>query len=348
MGHVGNRRQSLSALAVVAAPAVCAALALGACATTAAATAPDGRTAGPPKTAFREIWAYLMRGEEKELTGSEPVTHLFYFAASMTREGRLGDVPPRPDIAMDNGRRPEVHLVVAELSNDALMHFSLDPRYRVTPLLVQDICQAAAAYDGIQIDFESVSRDDADHFLDFLKALKLGLPAGKMLSIAIPARTSSKSDAYDYGRISAVVDRVVIMAYDEHWSTSSPGPVASLPWCSKVLDFAMSTIETGKVVMGLPLYGRAWQDKRLAKALRFRNIQDLVVEKRKRPGYTSELGAYFDYSENVVIKVFFDDKRSMQDKLDLYSERNVSTIAFWRVGLGSPGLWSELEAIGPP
>jgi spore germination protein YaaH len=288
-----------------------------------------------------------MRGEEKELTGSEPVTHLFYFASNLTKEGRLGDVPPRPDIAMDNGRRPEVHLVIAELSNDALMHFSLDPQYGVTPLLVQDIFRAAGNYDGIQIDFESVPRDDADHFLDFLKALKLALPAGKMLSIAVPARTAPRPDAYDYIRVSAVVDRVVIMAYDEHWSTSSPGPVASLPWCSRVLDFAMSTIESGKIVMGLPLYGRAWPDKRLARALRFRNIQDLVVEKRTRTGYTSELGAYLQYSENVIVKVFFDDERSMRDKLDLYSSRSVPTIAFWRVGLGSPGLWNELEAIGP-
>ena len=52
--------------------------------------------------------------------------------------------------------------MIAELSNQALMHFALDPRYGVTPLLVEDICRIANDFDGVQIDFESVSRDDAE------------------------------------------------------------------------------------------------------------------------------------------------------------------------------------------
>ena len=44
------------------------------------------------------------------------------------------------------------------------MHFSLSPQYQVRPLLIEDICRAAEGSDGVQIDFESVSRDDADFF----------------------------------------------------------------------------------------------------------------------------------------------------------------------------------------
>ena len=300
----------------------------------------------PSKPVFREVWAYLLRGEEKELTGSEPITDLCYFGASLARNGRIDDAVARPAIVLKDGLRPAIHLVIAELSNDALMHFSLDPAYGVRPLLIQDICRAGESFDGVQIDFEAVSRDDAEFFFDFLKELRVRLPAGKELSVAVPARTELTSDAYDYSRIAPIVDRMVIMAYDEHWSTSSPGPVASLPWCAKVVDYAKSTVDIDKIVMGLPLYGRAWQDRRLAKALRFQNVLDLVAEKKSTTSYAPELGASFEYSENVTVTVFFDDHRTLMEKLRLYQAREVTAVSFWRIGQGPPLLWSSIENAG--
>jgi spore germination protein YaaH len=133
------------------------------------------------------------------------------------------------------------------------------------------------------------------------------------------------------------------MAYDEHWSTSAPGPVASLPWCAKVVEYAKSAAAISKIVMGLPLYGRAWQDKRLARALRFKNVQDIIAEKNSTSSYASELGAYFEYSENVTVKVFYDDDRSIMEKLQLYKAKDIDAVSFWRIGLGPPGLWNNVE-----
>ena len=320
--------------------------ALALCTLTAWVPEPDLIADESARPVFREIWAYLLRGEENELTGAEPVTDLCYFGASLTREGRITETIARPAVTLKDGLRPAIHLVIAELSNNALMHFSLDPRYGVRPLLIEDICRVTEAFDGVQIDFESVSRDDADSFLGFLKELRSRLPAGKRLSIAVPARTKLIADAYEYSRIAPIVDRMVIMAYDEHWSTSSPGPVASLPWCSKIVDYANSAVESDKIVMGLPLYGRAWQDKRLAKALRFRNVVDLVAETKSTANYAPELGAYFEYSESVVVTVFFDDHRSLMEKLQLYRARDINSVSFWRIGQGPPELWSNLENTG--
>ncbi len=297
------------------------------------------------RPAFKEIWAYLVRGEEQELAGSEPITDLCYFGASLSRDGRIADEVARPAVKMKNGLKPAIHLVIAELSNEALMHFSLNPRYGVRPLLIEDICRVSGAFDGVQIDFDSVSRDDADLFIDFLRELRDRLPARKKLSVALPARMNPvANDAYDYSRIAPIVDRMVIMAYDEHWSTSSPGPVASLPWCAKVVDYAQSVVESERIVMGLPLYGRAWQDKRLAKALRFRTVQELVAEKQSTINYAPELGAYFEYSENVVVTVFYDDHRTILEKLRLYKARGIGSVSFWRIGQGQLQLWSSFDA----
>ena len=299
-----------------------------------------------PRPAFREIWAYLMRGDEGGLTGAEPITDLCYFAVSLTKDGRITEAVPRPVVISTKSAAPRTHLVVAELSNEALMHFSLDPEYGVRPLLIDDICRVSGGFDGVQIDFESVSRDDAEYFFDFLKELRSRLPAGRILSVAVPARTRLIADAYDYSRIGAVANKLIVMAYDEHWSTSAPGPVASLSWCAKVVDYSRGTIDKGKIVMGVPLYGRAWQDKRLSRALRFKNVQDIVAEKKSETNYSSELGAWFEYSENVVVKVFYDDERSLLEKLNLYKAREIESVSFWRIGLGPDALWNIFETDG--
>jgi spore germination protein len=298
------------------------------------------------KVVFNEVWGYLIQGKEDELIGQEPLTDICYFAANLTNDGRITDAVPRPVLTLRDGSKPKIHLVIADLSNSSLMHFSLSPAYGIRPLLINDICRASQDFDGVQIDFEAISPDDAQYFWDFLKELRDQLPSKKMLSIAVPARTGEIFDAYQYWKIAPIVDRVVIMAYDEHWSDSSPGPVASLPWCVDVIDYALSVIEKDRIVMGLPLYGRAWQDKRLAKALGFHNVQDIIAAKNAKTNYQSELGSYFEYSERVMVKVFYDDLRSIREKLQLYNSKNVKSVAFWRIGLGPADLWNNIGNAG--
>lgn len=344
MTRTAHRHASRHGIRGTLAATLLAALALG----TLTAWVPDPGPLGeePARPEFREIWAYLMRGEESRLTGTESITDLCYFSASLTRYGRIVETVKRPSVALANGGSPAIHLVIAELANPSLMHFALDPRYGVRPLLVEDICRVAADFDGVQIDFESISRDDAEAFFAFLADLKAALPADKVLSIAVPARTRLVADAYEYSRIAAIVDRMVVMAYDEHWSGSAPGPVASLPWCARVADFARSVVDAGKLVMGLPLYGRAWQDKRLATALRFTNVQDLLSETQSEIRYAPEEGPSFEYEESVVVTVYYDDIRSIGEKLALYRDRGVAAVSFWRIGQGPPELWGSIGVVG--
>jgi spore germination protein len=316
---------------------------LAVCAFGARAAGQDAAAPATPRPAFEEIWAYLVRGEESRLAGTEPITDICYVGAYLSRNGRIVGGIPRPSVTTRGGTKPRIHLVVPETANMALTHFAVDPRYGVRPQLIEDIIRVAQDFDGVQIDFEAVARDDAGAFHDFLRALRAALPAEKTLSIAVPARTKTIADAWEYARIATIVDRMVIMAYDEHWSTSAPGPVASLAWCASVADFAKTAIPTGKIIMGLPLYGRAWQDKQLARALRFDNTQDLVGKTGSEIGYASETGPSFTYTETVVVSVFFEDARSLGEKLGLYATRGIPAVSFWRVGQGPPEVWGSMD-----
>lgn len=297
-----------------------------------------------PHYSFREIWGYLMKGEEKRLRGEEPITDLCYFSAVINRKGALAGAVPPPRIVLDGGRKPRLHLVVADLSNTALMHFALDPELPFRDRLVADTVAAAAGYDGLQFDFESIGDDDAQSYYSFLRAVKGKLPAGVVLSIAVPPRWRSVGDAHDYAVLAAIVDRVLIMAYDEHWSSSKPGPVSSKSWCRKIVSYAAEKIPREKIIMGLPLYGRAWQNKRLHRSLRYHDVEKLMQGKKITPEYADGRGNFFRYDENVTVTVYFDDIKTLLEKIEIYNGMNIPAIGFWRIGQGPQGLWEQLNA----
>ncbi|HON77407.1 MAG TPA: glycosyl hydrolase family 18 protein [Spirochaetota bacterium] len=312
---------------------------------TASCTTPGGTTVSPDNTIyFGEVWAYLMRGEEKEIKGNEPITDLCYFSASVSGTGRLGTVPAPPSFS-GLKKLKRTHIVITELSNASLTHFCIRPDMPVRDKLITDIIAASQRYDGVQIDFESVMRSDAALFHRFLSDLKKGL-GEKILSIAVPARRKDISnDPYDYKKISEIVDRVIIMAYDQHWSTGDPGPVASLPWCGEIIQYARPRIPYDKLIMGVPLYGRAWQERSLNRAVRYSHIPGMLEASRNGPVYSPETGNYLEYEEKVKVKVYYDDIRSMSARLGMFRKERLKSVAFWRIGQGPPELWNRIGTL---
>jgi spore germination protein YaaH len=166
----------------------------------------------------------------------------------------------------------------------------------------------------------------------------------KILSAAVPVRLNGRGkekEAYDYASLSGILDRVVVMAYDQHWRTSSAGPVASLSWCQAAADYAVSSIPRDKLVMGIPLYGRAWQDKKLNRALTYRQALELSHRSEKR-GTCIDRGPYFEYTEKVTVRVFYEDIGSIHAKMKLYDSYRIPSVAFWRIGQGPQELWSTI------
>jgi spore germination protein YaaH len=284
---------------------------------------------------FNEIWGYLMRGEETKLAGDDCFTDIGYFSIGVNYKGKLTSPVKPPELK--SLKKARIHLVVTELSSTPLSHFCLNPSYGVRDRLVDEIVRACREFHGVQIDFESVAGDDGPFFVDFLKQIRKKLPSEKILSVALPARRKKVNDAYDYAAIASVVDRSIIMAYDQHWSGSAPGPVASLSWCNDVLAYASTVIPAEKLVMGLPLYGRAWQDRNYARALNRKLVSDIIAEVGAAPEYSSAQGSTFSYEKTVKVTVYFEDQRSIDEKLQLY-RKSVKGVAFWRIGMDGGGL----------
>ncbi|MBN2080291.1 MAG: glycoside hydrolase [Spirochaetes bacterium] len=290
--------------------------------------------------AFREVWGYLMRGEEMELKGNEPLTDICYFSARMDRNGKLAG--PRDLPGALKSRSVRWHLVVAEISNSLLIGTCINPSLPARENLLKEIIIFSGAYSGVQIDFEAVAPGDRDNFFSFLADLKARLGPGKILSVALPARVRKVTGAYDYAAAAAVADRVIIMAYDQHWSTGEPGPVASLPWCRDVVAYAKSEIPGGKLIMGVPLYGRAWQEVQHSGAIRDTHVREILSRKRPKVEVDPEKGPSMVYTEKVRVRAYFNTLESLTERTRLYSQEEALGVAFWRIGQGDPRLWEYI------
>jgi len=291
-----------------------------------------------------ETWAYLMKGEENHFPAQSPITDVACFSAKVDGDGTLNGGHLRPPALPGANPGTRYHLVVTIPWNTTLAHIFLDPELPFRNRIIAGIAKRSKPFDGVQIDFESIGKDDGTTYLNFLAAVRKALPEGKLFSVAVMARWAghkqkNPTDAFDYPFIGMIADRVIVMAYDEHYRGGGPGPVASLPWCKKIYSYALATIGPDKLVMGIPLYGRGWQTPSLARSYKNREVVDELLTKGIKSTWHPETGGTYSFTETVTVTVHYETLQSLEAKLNLYSQRPIRGIAYWRIGQEPKGFW---------
>ena len=79
---------------------------------------------------------------------------------------------------------------------------------------------------GLVIDFENLPASAMAGYPRLLQRIKAHLPKGTVLAVTVPA----EDEAWQLQGLAKVVDRIILMAYDQHWQTGTPGPIAAQPW----------------------------------------------------------------------------------------------------------------------
>lgn len=200
-------------------------------------------------------------------------------------------------------------------------------------------------YGGVNIDFERVGAQDRDLFTGFLRQLgeRLG-PEGYALTIAVPAKTSDNIpwlEGYDYGGIGAVVDIMFIMAYDWHYAGSGPGPVAPITEVQNTIEFAINNVQRSKIILGVPLYGYDWkipyEPGIVASAISNQRAINTAMRHQSPIQYSEEVATpFFQYrdEQGQTHEVWFEDVRSMGEKMKLVQDYNLQGIGAWQLTLG--------------
>ncbi len=289
------------------------------------------------KVGFNEVWAWVVTGNEKSFTTEKSVTDLCYFSADVNSYGEIVSFPEASVFKNFSGRK---HLVVT-CSGYALTHSVLNPKDSVRSKIISSIVKNSKNYDGVQIDFETVLSKDGENFLKFLTILKRKLPKNKMFTICVPARNKFvKNDIFDYNLIEPLADRIIIMAYDQHWSTSEAGPVAGMDWCKEILEYAQTVIPSQKLVMGLPFYGRSWQNTSYSKAWLNSGVNRIIAENQVTEIKRENNVPFAEFETSVKVTLWWDDTFSLVKRLQMYKENYVDKVAFWRIGQEESSFWN--------
>ncbi len=203
---------------------------------------------------------------------------------------------------------------------------------------------------GIVVDFEEVPDASQVQLRSLIGALAPALHAkGLKLMIALPAR----DDAYDYEFFGKQCDAIVLMNYDQHWLTSSPGPIAAQDWFVENLHQVLNVVPAQKIVVGVANYAYDWSTapkKEYEPAAEF-SIQEALLHVEESETDVEFDGAslnphYSYYDEhNHVHQVWMLDAVTAYNELRASERLGVQGTALWRLGSADTSLWPVWDAV---
>lgn len=217
-------------------------------------------------------------------------------------------------------------------------------------------------FDGIDIDYENLKQYQRDNFSLFIEELAAALHKdNKILGVAIHPKTGEFKPEEDYGahgqdlsRISKAADQLYFMTYLEHGTHSQrPGPAGSPIWISKTMDYSLNSVETPneKVFMGIGLFGLSWKEnpdgtfigensdlshEYLSQQITKHQIHPMWNESANTPSFTFE-------DENGKHVIWFENKQSIDKKIELANELQIGGLAFWRLGGEDQEIWRSIK-----
>ena len=71
---------------------------------------------------------------------------------------------------------------------------------------------------------------------------------------------------WNYKAYAAASDYLILMAYDQHWAGSDPGPVAAQDWFEQQSRQAHARLDPAKTIIALGNYGYDWTDGKTGSA----------------------------------------------------------------------------------
>jgi len=208
-------------------------------------------------------------------------------------------------------------------------------------------------FDGINIDYEALRKDQKENFTAFIKELSFALHKhGKILAVALHPKItegdpaySNGSEAQDWRQLSKYADQLHLMTYEQHWEDSPPGPIASVLWVFSVLNYAKQLIPANKLFAGIPLYGYDWSNTPKAKGLTYQNVQSLISQYKPKVTWDPIAQSHhFGYrAAGVTHSVWYEDDASFKKKMELFNYLDISNLAFWRLGGEDTRVWNTLR-----
>ena len=260
----------------------------------------------------------------------------------VTREQLLAlarnhDIPLTPTIG-DEGDDERVSLLLSQQ----------DIRQRFIDRLIEEAHDQG--FSGWNLDIEAIEGKDRDAVSEFITRASEALHRENLtLSVVvfgkIEKETYDPARAYDFPLLAQTVDQVQIMAYNYNNDHTPPGGQAPLNWYQDVLRYALATLPRNKIVIGLSTHGYEWEGQRV-RGLTYAEAERRISEVGAQLHYSDEhLANVITFQESPRRIVYYEDTRSILDKVRLAREYEINSFALWRIGAEDPQVWEALKTL---
>ena len=213
--------------------------------------------------------------------------------------------------------------------------------------LITELVNTVLSYgiDGINVDFENVTQEASDGYIQFLRELSIEC---RKNGIVLSADNSHLVN-YDRAKQGEVVDYVIIMGYDEHIAAADgPGSVASIEFVQRGIEKTLALVPADKVINGIPFYTRLWTTTG--------DIGQVAYGMQEIENYLANHGvetvwdeATCQYMAEFTVDgtgyaVWLEEKESLAVKLNVMNQYNLAGVAGWRLGQEKDDVWPVIAA----
>jgi spore germination protein YaaH len=118
---------------------------------------------------------------------------------------------------------------------------------------------------GLSLNYQALGSSSGERFSEFVRmAAEACKKAGLKLAVAVHSKRSADraeddSDSQDYKALAKLADLLQLMTYEGEGVSDKAGPIAPPSWSKKVLEYASSMVEPGRLEFGFPVYGYSWK-----------------------------------------------------------------------------------------
>jgi len=198
---------------------------------------------------------------------------------------------------------------------------------------------------GYIFDLENLPDRAEKAYPAFLAQARAAL---RPLNLEVWATATFDDRDLDLKTLQASTDTVVLMAYDEHWRTSDPGPPASQEWYQRNLAETLGKLDRNRTIVALGSYGYDWTkrggkwDSAEAKSFHESTVRasDSGVDIDFDSDSLNPHFAYKDDEEGLEHQLWFMDAVTMFNQMKVTDPFMPRGYALWRLGTEDPGVWN--------
>ena len=208
--------------------------------------------------------------------------------------------------------------------------------------------------DGINIDFEGMYEKDKDNFSRLLIELRPRLneiEAVLSVDVTAPDGAPEWSLCYDRYTIGKVADYVMFMAYDQYGvSATKAGTTAGHNWVeANVKKFlGQEEVKAEKIILGIPFYTRVWKESKgnvTSNVVNIGNVNNVIPSNATKTWDEGLKQYYVEYKKGgTTYKIWVEDEKSIEAKLDLVSKYNLGGAAYWEYDRSTNSIWNLIES----